>query len=38
MKENLRSSNFMEVLILVEEFLGDLGSLQLKIHWAEMLS
>ena len=39
--ENLRSTNFMsimELLLLAEEFSGDLGSLQLKIHWAEILS
>jgi hypothetical protein len=40
-RENFRSTNFMsimEVLILAEEFSSDLGSLQLKIQWAEMLS
>jgi len=34
-RESLWSTNFisnMEVLILTEEFSGDLGSLQLKIH------
>jgi hypothetical protein len=40
-RENLRSTNFVsiiEVLVLAEEFSGYLGSLQLKIHWVEMLS
>jgi len=30
--------SIMEVLILAEEFSVDIGSLQLKIHWTEMLS
>jgi len=40
LRENLRSINFMsimEVLVLAEEFSGDHGSLQLKIHLTEML-